>query len=104
ELADRAIAAAWQAFATWQHTSAEQRANYLFQAAAILRRRKDEFNAWMVYEAGKSWLEAEADTGEAIDFLDFYARQALRYDAPHPLTPSPLPHEVNEVKYLPLGV
>jgi 1-pyrroline-5-carboxylate dehydrogenase len=104
ELADRAIAAAWQAFETWQHTSAEHRANYLLQAAATLRRRKDEFNAWMVYEAGKSWLEAEADTAEAIDFLDFYARQALRYAEPQPLTPSPLPDEVNELKYLPLGV
>jgi 1-pyrroline-5-carboxylate dehydrogenase len=104
ELADQAIAAAWQAFATWQHVPAAERANYLFQAAAKLRQRKDEFNAWMVLEAGKSWLEAEADTGEAIDFLDFYARQALKYDGPQPLTPSPLPHEINEVKYLPLGV
>ena len=102
--ADQAIAAATAAFKTWQHVSAEHRANYLFQAAAILRRRKDEFNAWMVLEAGKSWLEAEADTGEAIDFLDFYARQALRYDAPQPLTPSPLADEANELKYLSLGV
>jgi 1-pyrroline-5-carboxylate dehydrogenase len=102
--ADQAIAAAWEAFKTWQHVSAEHRANFLFQAAAKLRQRKDEFNAWMVLEAGKSWLEAEADTGEAVDFLDFYARQALKYDAPQPLTPSPLPHEVNEVKYIPLGV
>ncbi len=102
-LADRALAAAWEAFKTWQHTSAEERANFLFQAAAKLRQRKDEFNAWMVLEAGKSWLEAEADTGEAIDFLDFYARQALRYDAPQPLTPSPLPDEANELKYIPLG-
>jgi 1-pyrroline-5-carboxylate dehydrogenase len=104
ELADQAIAAAWKAFETWQHVPVEERANYLFQAAAKLRRRKDEFNAWMVYEAGKSWAEAEADTAEAIDFLDFYARQALRYDGPQPLTPSPLPDEVNELKYLPLGV
>ncbi len=102
--ADEAIAAATEAFKTWRHVPAEQRANYLLQAAAILRRRKDEFNAWMVLEAGKSWLEAEADTGEAIDFLDFYARQALRYDAPQPLTPSPLADEVNSVKYIPLGV
>ena len=104
ELADQAIDAAWTAFETWQHVPAEARANFLFQAAAKLRQRKDEFNAWMVLEAGKSWLEAEADTGEAIDFLDFYARQALKYDAPQPLTPSPLPHEVNELKYVPLGV
>jgi 1-pyrroline-5-carboxylate dehydrogenase len=104
ELADKALAAAWKAFETWQYVSAENRANYLFQAAAVMRRRKNEFNAWMVYEVGKSWAEAEADTCEAIDFIEFYARQALRYDAPQPLTPSPLPFEVNEMKYIPLGV
>ena len=103
ELADKAIAAAWKAFETWKNVSAEHRANYLFQAAARMRHRKNEFNAWMVYEVGKSWAEAEADTSEAIDFMEFYARQALRYDGPQPLTPSPLPDEVNEVKYIPLG-
>ena len=104
ELADQAIQAAWAAFESWQHVPAEDRANYLFQAAAKMRRRRNEFNAWMVYEVGKSWAEAEADTAEAIDFIEFYARQALRYDAPQPLTPSPLPDEVNEMKYIPLGV
>ncbi len=104
ELADKAIESAWKAFESWKHVGAERRANYLFQAAAKMRRRKNEFNAWMVYEVGKSWAEAEADTAEAIDFMEFYARQALRFDAPQPLTPSPLPFEVNEMKYIPLGV
>jgi 1-pyrroline-5-carboxylate dehydrogenase len=104
ELAGKAIAAAWQAFATWQHVAAEHRASYLLQAAAEMRRRKLEFNAWLVYEVGKSWAEAEADTAEAIDFMEFYARQALRYAAPQPLTPSPLKDEVNEMTYIPLGV
>jgi 1-pyrroline-5-carboxylate dehydrogenase len=104
ELADQALKAAWEAFETWKRVPAEQRANHLFKAAAELRRRKNEFNAWMVYEVGKSWAEAEADTAEAIDFIEFYARQALRYDAPQPLTPSPLEAEINELKYIPLGV
>jgi len=104
ELAEKALETAWKAFETWRHVPAEHRANYLFQAAAKMRRRKNYFNAWMVYEVGKSWAEAEADTSEAIDFMEFYARQALRYDGPQPLTPSPLPFEVNEVKYIPLGV
>jgi 1-pyrroline-5-carboxylate dehydrogenase len=102
--ADQAIAAAWKAFATWKNTSAEERAAYLFRASAEMRRRKYEFNAWLVYEVGKSWGEAEADTAEAIDFMEFYARQALRYAAPQPLTPSPIVDEVNEVNYIPLGV
>src|SRR6266511_4285597 len=57
-----------------------------------------------IRQRGKSRAEAEADTCEAIDFMEFYARQALSYDAPQPLTPSPLPFEVNEMKYIPLGV
>ncbi len=104
ELADQAIQSAWKAFATWQHVPAEERAAYLIKASAEMRRRKNEFNAWMVYEVGKSWAEAEADTAEAIDFMEFYARQALRYADHHPLTQSPLKDEVNEVKYIPLGV
>ncbi|MGH9843171.1 MAG: L-glutamate gamma-semialdehyde dehydrogenase, partial [Blastocatellia bacterium] len=103
ELADKAIEAAWKAFETWKYVPAQQRANYLLKASAEMRRRKNEFNAWMVYEVGKSWAEAEADTAEAIDFMEFYARQALRYDAPQPLTPSPLKDEVNEMNYIPLG-
>jgi 1-pyrroline-5-carboxylate dehydrogenase len=103
ELADKAIDAAWQAFETWKQVPAETRANYLLQAVAKMRRRKNEFNAWLVLEVGKSWAEAEADTAEAIDFMEFYARQAVRYDGPQPLTPTPLPYETNELKYIPLG-
>ncbi len=103
ELADKAIETAWKAFETWKYVPAEQRASYLLKASAEMRRRKNEFNAWMVYEVGKSWAEAEADTAEAIDFMEFYARQALRYGTPQPLTPSPLKDEVNEMNYIPLG-
>lgn len=104
EHAEAALASAWKAFETWQFVSTEERANYLFKAVAEMRRRKFEFNAWMVYEVGKSWAEAEADTSEAIDFMDFYARQALRYSLPQVLTPSPLQDEVNESRNIPLGV
>ncbi|MDX2034698.1 MAG: L-glutamate gamma-semialdehyde dehydrogenase [Blastocatellia bacterium] len=104
ELADQAIEAAWKAFATWKNVSAEERAGYLLQATAKMRRRKNEFNAWLTLEVGKSWAEAEADTAEAIDFMEFYARQAVRYAGPQPLTPTPLPYETNELKYIPLGV
>ncbi|MGH9588066.1 MAG: aldehyde dehydrogenase family protein, partial [Acidobacteriaceae bacterium] len=78
EHADKAVQAALRAFETWQYTSAEERASLLLNAAAIIRERKHEFSAWMVYEVGKNWAEADADTGETIDFLEFYAREALR--------------------------
>lgn len=104
ELADHAIKSAHAAFDRWKRVPAEDRARYLVKAAAEMRRRKNEFSAWMVYEVGKSWAEADADTAEAIDFMEFYAREALRYSKSQPLTPSPLPSEVNEAFYIPLGV
>jgi 1-pyrroline-5-carboxylate dehydrogenase len=104
DLANRALDAAWKAFDSWKRVPAEERARYLFSAAAELRRRKFEFSAWMVYEVGKSWPEADADTAEAIDFLEFYGREAIRYAGGHGVTLSPLANEQNEFFYVPLGV
>ena len=98
----RAIAGAHKAFGDWSRRSAEERAEFLFKAARTMRLRKHEFSAQMVYEVGKSWAEADGDTAEAIDFLEFYAREALRYARRQPLTP--YPGEDNELVYVPLGV
>jgi len=100
--AESAIAAAERAFESWKKETPERRADLLFRAAAILRERKHEFSAGMVLEVGKSWGEADGDTAEAIDFLEFYAREALRYAAGQPLTR--IPGEKNELRYIPLGV
>ena len=100
--ADQAIEAAARAFETWKSTPASQRAEILFNAASRMRQRKHVFSAWMVYEVGKSWAEADADTAEAIDFMEFYGREMLRYAADQPLTR--LPNEDNELFYIPLGV
>lgn len=102
DLADRAVRSAADAFKTWSRVQPEVRARVLLQTAAIMRRRVYEFSAWMVYEVSKSWIEAYADTCEAIDFLEFYAREALRLSGSHPTTP--FPGEENEVRYIPLGV
>ena len=75
--AERAVNAADEAFQTWRYAPVEERAGYFFEAARRLRERKHEFSAMMVYEAGKSWAEADGDTAEAIDFMDYYAGQAL---------------------------
>jgi len=103
EDASHALDAATKRFATWSKTPAEERAGYLFRAAAAVRERRDHFNAVMVLEVGKTYVEADADTAEAIDFLEFYAREALRLASPPPLVPSPNP-ETNQLRYLPLGV
>lgn len=101
-LAERAMECALDAFETWKRKSYAERARYLFKAAAIMRRRKHELSAWMCYEAGKTWAEADADTAEAIDFLEFYGREAIRLGEVHPLIR--IPGEDNEQHYIPLGV
>lgn len=101
-LAERAMQSALAAFETWKRKSFTERARYLFKAAAIMRRRKHEMSAWMCYEAGKTWAEADADTAEAIDFLEFYGREAIRIDQPQPL--ARIAGEDNEQYYIPLGV
>ncbi len=102
KLADRAVKEAAKVFETWKNTPAETRSKYLLKAAEIVRKRRFEINAWMIYEAGKNFIEADADTAEAIDFLEFYARENLRYAAKQPLTK--VKGEKNELFYIPLGV
>lgn len=104
ELADQAIETATKAFHSWKYVPAVDRARYLFAAAAEMRRHKMEWSAWLVYEIGKSWPEADADVAEAIDFMEFYGREAIRYAQPIGVTPSPLKDEVNQAFYIPLGV
>ncbi len=100
--ANEAVENAYEAFQTWKYEKASVRANYLFRMARIMRRRKLELAAYMVFEVGKPWIEADADVAEAIDFCEFYAREALRYAADQPLTR--IPSEKNELWYIPIGV
>src|SRR5260370_4895394 len=102
EHAEEAIQAAQEAFATWSRVPARERAALLFKAADMIRERKFEFCAWLTYEVGKNWAEADADVGETIDFLEFYGREALRLDGA--TTPIQLPGEHNQLRYIPLGV
>jgi 1-pyrroline-5-carboxylate dehydrogenase len=101
ELAREAVDAAWRYFPRWSATPPAKRVEMLVRAAAILRRRKFEFDAWLVVEAGKTWPEAEADVAEAIDFCEYYARQMTKLADPPPLLQ--LPGERDEMMYVPLG-
>jgi 1-pyrroline-5-carboxylate dehydrogenase len=103
EDAERAIVEADKAFQTWKHTDPHERVRYLLNAAAAMRRRKFEFCAWMVFEIGKAWSEADADTCEAIDFLEYYARQMIKLTQASDLL-IPYPGEQNQLQYIPLGV
>src|SRR3982751_4133564 len=102
ELASKAVETAAEAFKTWRNVPGEERAQLIFRAAELLRARKHEFSAWMVYEVAKTWPEADGDTAEAIDFLEFYARELLRYSSKQPLVE--LRGEDNQLDYIPLGV
>ena len=102
ELAGQAMQAALEAFEWWRFFDYRERANILFKAAHIARRRRFEINAAMILEEGKNWLEADADTAEGIDFLEFYGREMLRLGPNQDVTP--FPGENNELRYIPLGV
>src|SRR5499425_1878432 len=102
EQARQAIESAHAYFDTWKKVPAEQRAEILFKAADIIRQRKFETSALICYEVGKSWAEADADTAETIDFLEYYGRQMLQLAGPHQVTP--FQNERNFMVYIPLGV
>ncbi len=102
EHAEKAMQAALKAFERWKYAPVEERASLLLNAAEIIRTRKFEFCAWLTYEVGKNWAEADADVAETIDFLEFYAREALRLAKS--TTPIQYPGEHNELLYIPLGV
>ncbi len=98
----QAIEAGWKAFESWRRQPVGVRAGLLLKAAELMRKRKHEFSATMIYEVGKTWPEADADTAEAIDFLEFYAREAHRWGGEQPITK--IESEDNDLVYLPLGV
>ena len=102
EEAEQAVQAAAKAFETWRYTSPEERAGVLFRAAASIRRKKHEYSALLVKEAGKPWNEADADTAEAIDFLEYYARQMLELAKGKPVNSRE--GERNQYVYTPTGV
>ena len=102
ELAEKAMQEADQAFTCWKKVKPEIRADVLFKAAAIIRRRKHEFSAWLTKEAGKPWNEADADTAEAIDFLEYYGRQMLEMKNGRKVESRP--NEYNRYDYIPLGI
>lgn len=100
-LAEAALLSAWQAFGAWRNTSFSARADYLFRLAALIRRQKAELSAWIVFEVGKNWREADADVAEAIDFCEYYGRQALELAQGGRVVP--MPGERNQLLYTPLG-
>ncbi len=99
--AQRAVETAGSAFRQWREVAAEERAGFLLRAAELLRSQRDEFAAWEILEAGKGWTEADADVVEAIDYLEYYAREMVRLSAGQAFN---VPGETNRYFYQPRGV
>ncbi|MBW3536349.1 MAG: proline dehydrogenase family protein [Actinobacteria bacterium] len=102
EHAAEALAVGQAAQPDWAAQPAEARAEVAFGAAAWMRERRDELAALMIFEAAKPWTEADADVCEAIDFCEYYGREALRLARGGPVQ-SP-PGESNSLHYRPKGV
>jgi 1-pyrroline-5-carboxylate dehydrogenase len=102
EHVEPAMNAALKAFENWSRASVEERVGLLFRTADLLRERKFELMAWLVYEVSKNWAEADADIAETIDFCELYAREALRLA--NAKTEVQLPGEHDQLFYIPLGV
>jgi len=102
EHAEKALEVGWSAFKDWKTWDMAARARILVKAAAILRRKKFDFCALLTLEVGKNYAEADVETAEAIDFLEYYARRAMKLAGP--LETFPYPGEENELHATPLGV
>jgi 1-pyrroline-5-carboxylate dehydrogenase len=105
DLAEKAMQVALETFESWKRVPARARAEYLFKAAALMRERKHEFSALMILESGKNYVEADVDTAEAIDFIEFYAREIIRLSEINETQPlAKIAGEDNSISYIPLGV
>ena len=102
EHVEPAMNAALKAFESWSRTSIEERASLVFRVGDLLRQRKFEFMAWLVFEVSKNWAEADGDIAETIDFCELYSREALRLGKAAPNVQ--LPGERDSLFYIPLGV
>ena len=102
EMGIKAIEIANNVFNEWKNVPVKTRVKFLIDAAKLMRKRKHDFSAMMVYEVGKNWAEADGDTAEAIDFMEYYAREMLRYAEGQDTVK--YPGEKNKVEYIPLGV
>ena len=87
EMANKAVERAHAAFERWKRVPVEERVACVYRTADILRKRRYELDAWLSYEIGKTWPEADADIAELIDFCEYYGREALRLGVPQKLTP-----------------
>lgn len=104
EDAEKALQGAWKAFESWKKWDMDARARVLLKAAALLKRRRLEACALMSLEVGKNYAEADVEVAECIDFLEYYARSAMKYAHFGAAETTWFEGEENGLMYIPLGV
>lgn len=102
KIAEQALETAWETFKTWKKVSQEKRAEFLIKIADAIKKKRLEFDSYLVFETGKNWLEADADVAEAIDFCNYYGLESLKYGKVFGMYP--YDNEKDEMVYIPLGV
>ncbi len=102
EDARRAIDAAERAQPSWEKLPAIQRAAYLQQIAAGIRRREQELTDIIVREGGKTQQLARVEVLFTADYMDYMAGWARRYEGE--IIPSDRPKETILLFKKPIGV
>jgi aldehyde dehydrogenase (NAD+) len=100
--AERAVAAAREAYPHWRALPAPRRGEILYRAAEILVRRKEGFARDMTREMGKVLAETRGDVQEAIDMTYYMAGEGRRQFGQ--TTPSELPSKFQMSVRMPVGV
>jgi RHH-type proline utilization regulon transcriptional repressor/proline dehydrogenase/delta 1-pyrroline-5-carboxylate dehydrogenase len=100
--AEAAISEASKAVISWRTRNPAERVKYLFQTAEVLRKQRFALAALEVLEVGKTWIDADSDVCEAIDYLEYYGREMQRLAEPQFL--QEYQGEKNEYFYRPKGI
>ncbi|WP_243545603.1 proline dehydrogenase family protein [Pseudodesulfovibrio tunisiensis] len=86
---DEAVRVASKAYLTWRDVPPRERAEYLLKASQYLKDNIHELSSLQVLEVGKQWDQAQGDVAEAIDFLEYYAREMIRLGEPRRMGNAP---------------
>ena len=101
---DAAVQAAHKAFKDWSRTDAEDRANLLRKAIALIERDRKDLTLSLVHEQGKPVTEAGGEIHHLIHGLNYYADLATKVRGSYQPLPSALSKAYGMVLRRPMGV
>ena len=95
------LAAAATCFKTWKHKTYKERAVIVAKAAELMKAHVDEFAKLATLEMGKRIDEARGEVNFSSNILDYYAKNAEKFQAPEKLHPT---HGEAHMESSPIGV